>query len=111
MASPQRCEAAILKVNDRSVRARILGESEQLTFRTGDMWTAVPGQIATLIIKKRWTWRGDAYASGNIESAYILSLNPNDNQGFASVWTMHSTSCHGGHARPRGEGSRESASA
>jgi hypothetical protein len=81
MASPQRCEAAILKVNDRSVRARILGESEQLTFRTGDMWTAVPGQIATLIIKKRWTWRGDAYASGNIESAYILSLNPNDNQG------------------------------
>jgi len=25
--------------------------------------------------------RGDAYASGNIESAYILSLNPNDNQG------------------------------
>ena len=71
MASPQRCEAAILKVNDRSVRARILGESEQLTFRAGDMWTAVPGQIATLIIKERWTWRGDAYASGNIESAYI----------------------------------------
>jgi hypothetical protein len=46
-ASPQRCEAAILKVNDRSVRARMLGESEQLTFRSRDMWTAVPGQIAS----------------------------------------------------------------
>lgn len=71
MGTPQRCEAAVLKMNDRSLRVRILDESEQITFRTSDVWAAVPGQIATLTIKRRWKWRGDAYASGDIEGAHI----------------------------------------
>ena len=30
-----------------------------------------PGQIVTLIIAKRWTWKGDDYASGRIENPRI----------------------------------------
>jgi len=48
-------------------------------------------------------------ASGNSRVPISLSLIRTTTRAFASVWTMHSTSCHGGHARPRGEGSRESA--
>lgn len=60
-------EAVILKVNRDSVRVRIPGEAGQITFRSSDVWEAVPGHLATLIIERRWTWRGDSYAAGQIE--------------------------------------------
>lgn len=64
-------EAVILKVNRDSVRVRIPGEAGQLTFRSSDVWEAVPGHLATLIVERRWIWRGDAYASGQIEDLRI----------------------------------------
>jgi|HubBroStandDraft_1064217.scaffolds.fasta_scaffold03633_3 hypothetical protein len=77
---PMAAEAAILKVNDLSARVRILGEEGQLTFRSGDARELIPGQIAALAVDKRWTWRGDAYASGKVESACVdlpkLGLEP-----------------------------------
>jgi len=66
----QRFEAVVLKVNRQSARVRILGEDGQLTFRSGDAWSVVPGQVVTLVLEKRWTWR-DAYASGKIEDPRI----------------------------------------
>ena len=73
-------EAAVLKVNKRSVRVRILGELGQVTFRSVDASDVVPGQIVTLTIERRWPWRGDAYASGSIADAHIdvakLGLDP-----------------------------------
>lgn len=62
-----RREAVILKVNRESARVRVPGEAGQITFRSPDVWEAVPGHLATLLIERRWTWRGDAYASGEIE--------------------------------------------
>jgi hypothetical protein len=64
-------EAVILKVNRDSARVRIPGEAGQITFRSSDVWEAVPGHLATLIIERRWTWRGDSYASGQIEDLRI----------------------------------------
>ncbi len=79
-AGPVRLDAAILKVDSRSARVRILGEPGQITFRSTDVWAVVPGHVVTLLIEKRWTWRGDAYASGRIENPRIdlpkLGLEP-----------------------------------
>ena len=73
-------DAIVLKVNDRSARVRILGEAGELTFKSGDACELVPGHVATLRITKRWTWRGDAYASGEVERAVLdvarLGLEP-----------------------------------
>jgi hypothetical protein len=61
---------------------RVLGEDGQTTLRTSsfDAWRLVPGLIATVLVGKRWTWRGDAYASGTLESFRIdipkLGLDP-----------------------------------
>lgn len=68
---PVRADAAVLKVNQQSVRVRIFGEDGQITFRSRDVWEVVPGHVVTLVIEKRWTWRDDAYASGRIENPRI----------------------------------------
>ncbi len=80
---PARVNAAVLKVNQQSARVRILGDDGQVTFRSGDLWgvvPVVPGHLVTLVIERRWTWRGDAYASGRIENPRIdvakLGLEP-----------------------------------
>jgi tetratricopeptide (TPR) repeat protein len=76
----ERVEAIVLKVNQQSVRVRITAENAQVTFRSSDASEVVPGHVVTLVVKKRWTWRGDAYASGEIENPRIdiakLGLTP-----------------------------------
>jgi len=67
-AASGRADAVVLKVNRRSARVRLLEEKGQVTFRSGDVWDIVPGHLVTLVIERRWTWRGDAYASGRIEN-------------------------------------------
>ncbi len=68
---PQRIEAAVLKVGAQSARIRIAGESGQVTFRSSDVWRIVPGHWVTLLVNRRWTWRGDDYASGDVEGCRI----------------------------------------
>ena len=81
VVEPQpRVDAAVLKVNQQSARVRILGTDGEVTFRSGDLYDVVPGHLVTLAIARRWTWRGDAYASGKVENARIdvakLGLEP-----------------------------------
>lgn len=77
---PVSCDAVVLKVNSRSARVRILGEAGEITFRSQDIWNIVPGHLVTLVIEKRWVWKGDEYASGGIENPRIaiekLDLTP-----------------------------------
>jgi tetratricopeptide (TPR) repeat protein len=80
-AAPARVEAAVLKVgHNSSARIRVLGEQEQITLRSRDVWGIAPGQIITLRIEKRWTFGGDAYTSGKIEATTLdiarLGLDP-----------------------------------
>ena len=70
-APPSRIDAAVLKVNRQSARVRLLGEGGHVTFRSADVWDVVPGQVATLVVERRWDWRGDDYASGRIENPRI----------------------------------------
>ena len=76
----QLVDAAVLKVGSNTARLRILGESEQVTLRSGEAFNLAPGQIVTLRLAKRWTFRGDAYVSGSIDRARIdvarLGLEP-----------------------------------
>ena len=73
-------DAAVLKINRQSARVRVSGESGELTFRSRDVGHIVPGHLVTLVIEKRWTWKGDDYASGRIENSRIdineLRLSP-----------------------------------
>jgi tetratricopeptide (TPR) repeat protein len=67
----ERVEAIVLRTNQSSARVRVLGDASQLTFRSSDAAEIVPGHIVTLLVKKRWQWRGDPYASGDIENPRI----------------------------------------
>jgi hypothetical protein len=71
IAPPRRVEAAVLKVGDTSARIRVLGEDNQITLRSRDVWKIAPGHIITARIEKRWTFGDHAYASGRIEDARI----------------------------------------
>jgi len=79
-APPVRAEAIVLKVNAQSARIRIAGEHGALTFRSPDVRRVVPGHVADVVIEKRWTWRGDEYASGTVEDVRVdvakLGLDP-----------------------------------
>ncbi len=66
-----RADAAILRVNRQSARVRILGDVGEMTFRFGDVSKVAPGQVATLVIDRRWRRHGDVYASGKVENARI----------------------------------------
>lgn len=62
-----RVEAAVIRRNHRSARVRILGEDSYVTLRAKGIWRAAPGQIATLTLTRRWTYRGHACAVGVVE--------------------------------------------
>ena len=70
-AEPGRADAAVLKTGQRSARVRLLGEDGSVTFRSPDAYRVVPGHLVTLVISRRWIWRGDSYASGRIENPRI----------------------------------------
>ncbi len=59
-------EGIVLKVNRGSARVRIPSEDVQVTVRSRDATEVVPGHLVTLQLSKRWTWRGDQYATGRM---------------------------------------------
>ena len=77
---PERVEAVVLKVNQSSLRVRVLGDAGEVTFRFANRGNVAPGHVVTLVVHKRWTWAGDAYASGTVERPRIgvpqLGLQP-----------------------------------
>lgn len=74
--------AIVLKANEQSIRVRIPGEDTAITLRSSgyDAMRVAPGQLIDATLNKRWTWRGDAYASGSVERAWTdvqaLGLEP-----------------------------------
>jgi hypothetical protein len=73
-------ELVILSVSALAARCRIFASGEEITLRSGRIWTVVPGQIATIRPTKQWTYGGKPYLSGKIEStrldAKALGLTP-----------------------------------
>ena len=83
-AQSERVSAIVLKGGDTSLRIRLLGESEgdAVTLRCSsyDAMRVAPAQLIEATLRKRWTWRGDAYASGSITRVWTdvsaLDLEP-----------------------------------
>ncbi len=81
-AMPARQEAIVLTVGRGSALVRVAGDERPVTLRSPEVsaMALVPGHIVTLAVDKRWTWRGEACASGRIERVRMdvpsLGLEP-----------------------------------
>jgi hypothetical protein len=64
-------DAGVLKVNQLSARVRVLDTGDVITFRSSAFYSMVPGQIVSLLMKRRWDHRGSAYASGDVGPARL----------------------------------------
>jgi hypothetical protein len=64
-------ELAVLSVKQKAARCRVLGSDETLTLRATRLWDVVPGEIAVVRPSKRWTYAGNPYLSGTIQSTRL----------------------------------------
>jgi len=61
----------VLSVKQKAARCRLLGGGQTFTFRAGRLWDLVPGEIAVVKPAKQWTYAGNPYLSGAIESTRL----------------------------------------
>jgi len=64
-------ELAILSVRQKAARCRVLGSGFEVTLRATRLWEVVPGEIAMVRPHKQWTYAGNPYVSGKIESTRL----------------------------------------
>jgi hypothetical protein len=73
-------ELVVLSVQKLAVRCRYLGSEERITLGAKRFWDLAPGEIVSVRVNKRWTYAGNPYLSGEIESRRIdagaLCLRP-----------------------------------
>ncbi len=73
-------DVVVQSVSARAARCKILSSGEVITLRAGRLWDVVPGEIATIKPAKQWTYGGNPYLSGSIEStrldARTIGLTP-----------------------------------
>lgn len=58
----------VLSLKQKAARCRLLGSGGEITLRATRLWDVVPGEIAMVRAHKRWTYAGNPYLSGKIES-------------------------------------------
>jgi hypothetical protein len=64
-------ELVVLSVKQKAARCRLLGGGQAFTFRAGSLWDLVPGEIAVVKPAKQWTYAGNPYLSGAIDSTRL----------------------------------------
>jgi hypothetical protein len=64
-------ELAILSLKQKAARCRPLSNGEEITLRATRLWDVVPGEIAVVRPYKQWTYAGNPYLSGKIESVRL----------------------------------------
>jgi len=64
-------ELAVLSVKQKAARCRLLGSGIEVTLRATGLWNVVPGEIAVVRPNKQWTYAGNPYLSGKIESTRL----------------------------------------
>ncbi len=73
-------ELVVLSVKQKAARCRLLGSAGMVTLRATRLWDVVPGEIAVVRVAKQWTYAGNPYLSGTIESTRLdakgLGLTP-----------------------------------
>ncbi len=64
-------ELAVLSLKQKAARCRLLSTGDEITLRATRLWEVVPGEIAVIRPHKQWTYAGNPYLSGKIESTRI----------------------------------------
>ncbi len=64
-------ELVALSVKKQAARCRLLGSDMLITLRASRLWEVVPGEIVTVRPRKKWSYAGHPYLSGEIESSRI----------------------------------------
>ena len=64
-------ELAVLSLKQKAARCRLLSTSDEITLRATCLWEVVPGEIAVIRPHKQWTYAGNPYLSGKIESTRL----------------------------------------
>lgn len=61
-------ELAVLAIKHRAAHCRLLASGLDITLRATRLWDVVPGEIAVVRPRRQWTYAGNPYLSGEIES-------------------------------------------
>ena len=73
-------ELVVLAVQKLAVRCRTLADGQRITLRAKRFWDLAPGEIVLVRPNKQWTYAGNPYLSGEIDSwridAGALGLTP-----------------------------------
>lgn len=64
-------ELVILSAKEKAAHCRLLRGGAEITFRATRPWGLVPGEIAVVRPNKQWTYAGNPYLSGAIESTRL----------------------------------------
>ena len=67
----QPIELVVLSIKRQSAHCRLPGTGRVISLRAGRLWDIVPGEIAVVRPRKRWSYAGHPYLSGEIESARL----------------------------------------
>jgi hypothetical protein len=73
-------ELIVLSVQRLAVRCRYPGSKQGVTLRAKRFWNLAPGEIVSIRPNRQWSYAGNPYLSGEIESTRIdagaLGLTP-----------------------------------
>jgi hypothetical protein len=64
-------ELVVLSLKQKAARCRRLRSGDEITLRATRLWDVVPGEIAVVRPHKQWTYAGNPYLSGKIESTRL----------------------------------------
>ena len=64
-------ELVVLSLKQRAARCRLLSSGGEITLRAARLRDVVPGEIAIVRTGKQWTYAGNPYLSGKVESTRL----------------------------------------
>lgn len=57
-------DLVVLAIRESTARCRRVGTQREATLRSGDLWDVVPGEIATVRVRKRWSYAVPVHRDG-----------------------------------------------
>lgn len=64
-------ELVLLSVKETAARCLLLGTRRAITLRATKLWDVVPGEIVVVKPRKQWSYAGQPYLSGEVQSARL----------------------------------------
>lgn len=64
-------QLVVLSLKKKAARCRLLSSGDEITLRAARLWDVVPGEIAVVKPHRRWTYAGNPYLSGKVDSTRL----------------------------------------